>query len=185
MQTNRSIVGVDAQFYLSVLPFGGTILKGEYYGGQVPFYGSAFLFTKADSANLGAPLASTIYKNVLGLYGMLVQNIGDNYQIAVRYEIFDPNTDVKGTDFVIKNSDGSISSLRGVAANSNLGGDIAVNTVTVALNAFVGGSLRLMFNWDHPMTEQFTRKNPALATDVQTVSDAHDDRFTLRMQYKF
>ncbi|MBS1904376.1 MAG: hypothetical protein JSS75_11775 [Bacteroidetes bacterium] len=186
LPTNRSIIGADAQFYLSVLPIGGTIVKTEFYSGQTPFYGSAKLFTSADYTALGDPIASTIYKNVMGFYAMLVQNLSDELQLAVRYEMFDPNTKVKGTDFFSIDGSGKGSSLRGVSASSGFGGDLAVNTISVDLNVFVSGSMRLMFDYDHPTTEQFTKNGgTSSAPVVATVADAHDDRFTFRMQYKF
>jgi hypothetical protein len=184
MESNRHLIGVDAQAYLSFLPIGGTILKFELYSGQTPFYGSAFLFSKSDSAALGAPIASTIYKNVSGMYIMLVQNITDDIQLAARFETFDPNTEVKGTDFATL-SGTSVTKLRGVSASTGLGGDLAQNTISVDLNFFISGAMRLMLDWDHPVTEDFTRVDPALATNIQTVKDAHDDRFTFRMQVKF
>jgi hypothetical protein len=178
--SNRTVFGADAQFYLSVLPFGGTILKTEMYTGQVPFYGSSALFTAADTAALGAPRTSTILKNVFGFYAMLVQNISDDYQVALRYDSYDPNTSVKGTDFAFQNGT-SVSSLRGVAAGTSFGQDLAISTLSVAFNAYISGNIRMMLNYDHPVTEEYTRNRGGL----QTVSDANDDRFTARMQYKF
>lgn len=185
LPSNRSILGVDAQIYLSVLPFGGSILKFELYSGQTPFYGSAALFSHADSLAFGTPVASTIYKKISGMYVQLVQNLSDMLQLAARFETFDPNTEVKGTNFATKDGSGTITKLRGVAANSNFGGDLAVNTISVDVNVFISGSMRLMLDWDHPITESFTRVDPAVATNIQTVADTHDDRFTFRMQYKF
>ena len=189
LESNRSIVGADAQFYLSLFPFGGTILKGELYTGQMPFYGSAFLFTKADSAALGAPVASTVYKKVLGFYGMLVQNITDDFQLAVRYEKFDPNINVQGSDIAFIDNASGIAvakTLRGVSASTGFGGDLALTTISVDVNVFISGAMRLMFDWDHPTTEAFTKNGgTALAPVIATIADAHDDRFTFRMQYKF
>ncbi len=185
LESNRSLFGADAQVYLSVLPFGGSIIKGELYTGHVPFYGSAYLFSKADADALGAPVASTVIKNVMGFYAMLVQNLGDNLQLALRYEMYDPNTDVKGTDiFAVNGTTGT--TLKGVQANNGFGGDLATNTISVDLNIFISGSMRLMLDWDHPTTEEFTKNGgTAAAPVVATVADAHDDRFTFRMQYKF
>lgn len=183
--SNRTIFGADAQFYLSMLPIGGSIVKAEMYTGQVPFYGSSALFTAADTLALGVPRTSTILKNVLGYYVMLVQNIFDDYQIAVRYDSYDPNTDVEGASFAA--TDGtSVSTLRGVRASTSFGGDLAQSTLSVAFNAYVSGAVRLMLNYDKPMTEEFNRRVSVSGTNVlQNVMDANDDRVTIRMQYKF
>lgn len=178
--SNRTVLGADAQFYLSLLPLGGTIVKAEMYTGQVPFYGSSALFTAADTAALGAPRTSTILKNVFGFYAMLVQNISDDYQFALRYDAYDPNTAVKGTDFAFQNGT-SVSTLRGTNRSTGFGGDLAISTLSVAFNAYISGNVRMMLNYDHPMTEEYTRNNGGL----QIVSDANDDRLTVRMQYKF
>ncbi len=179
--TNRSVIGADLQVYLSVLPFGGTILKAEMYTGQVPFYGSAGLFTQADSASLGSPTPSTVYKNVFGYYAALVQNITDNFQLAVRYDTYDPNTDVEGANVAFLNGS-AVSTLRGVSTSSGFGGDMSLTTLSVALNAYVSGAIRFMLNYDHPMTEEFTK---AAGTEVVTQGDPKDDRITVRMQYMF
>lgn len=176
--TNRTVIGADAQLYLSVLPMGGTILKGELYTGQTPFYGSAFLFMQADSAALGSPVASTIYKKVFGYYAMLVQNLTDDIQLAVRYDVFDPNTEVEGANFNV----GSPAALRGVSASAGFGGDLQLSTLSVALNTYVSGVMRFTLNYDHPVTEAFTK---AAGTEIVTQADPHDDKVTVRMQYKF
>lgn len=185
--SNRQVFGADAQFYLSLLDMGGTILKAEMYTGQVPFYGSSALVIATDSATLGAPRASTIYKNVFGYYAMIVQNIFDDLQLAVRYDAYDPNTDVSGEQFVRQATDNTVSTLKGVKASTGFGGDLAQSTISVALNAFVAGNVRFTFNWDHPVTEEQIRKfSPSPGTDLaQIASDPADDRITVRMQYKF
>jgi hypothetical protein len=182
--TNRTVFGADAQFYLSLLPMGGTILKTEMYTGHVPFYGSSALFTAADTAAIGAPRTSTVLKNVFGYYMMLVQNLYDDYQIAVRYDSYDPNTDVEGTDFAFLKSENAVSSLRGISASTGFGGDLKISTISAAFNAYISGNIRMMLNYDHPITEDFVR-GASSNTVLQNVSDANDDRFTVRMQYKF
>ncbi len=179
------IFGADAQFYISLLPMGGTIIKGEMYTGQTPFYGSAGLYTAADTVSLGSPVASTIYKSVMGFNGQLIQNLSNDLQVGVRYEIWDPNTKVDGKNFVIDNGDGTVTKLKGVSASSGFGGDLKVTTISAVVNYFIGGSLRFMLNWDHPVTEEFTKEVGTTTKTSAIVGDAHDDRVTIRMQYTF
>jgi len=174
LSANRSVFGADAQFYLSVLPIGGTIVKVELYSGHVPFYGTSNLFTHEDSSLFGAPRPSTVIKNVMGYYAMLVQNLMDGLQIGLRYDVYDPNTDVVGTDFA--------TSGRGLNASAGFGGDLKQTTITADVNVFISGAMRLMFDYDHVTTEDYTRVN---AGTTYTVTDPKDDRFTFRMQYKF
>lgn len=179
-QSNRTIFGGDLQLYLSVLPIGGTIIKGELYTGTQPFYGTSALYASSDTAALGAPTGVLVKKEVMGAYLMLVQNITSDLQLAVRYDMWDPNTNFNGEDAAnmpkINGSTGYIKT------NANFGGDLALNTLTIALNAYVGGSLRFMFNVDMPMLEEYTKM---VSGNAVTVSDPQDNRFTLRMQYKF
>ncbi len=179
LNNNRTIMGGDLQVYLSVLPFGGTILKGELYTGAQPFYGTAALYGSGDTATLGAPTAVLVKKSVMGFYGMLIQNITDNFQLVVRYDSWDPNTNFKGTDAADMPK---INGQSYIKTNADLGGDLALNTLAVGVNAFIGGSLRLMFDYEMPKLEEYTKK---VSGNNVTVGDPHDDRFTFRMQYKF
>lgn len=176
---NRTILGGDIQLYLSILPIGGTIIKSEIYTGTLPFYGTSALYSSADTAELGAPIGVLVKKNVMGMYAMLVQNITSNFQFVIRYDMWDPNTNFIGTDAA------SIPKINGysyIKTNGNFGGDLATSTLTVAFNAFIGGSLRLMVNVDVPMLEEYTKK---VGSETVTVGDPKDNRFTFRTQYIF
>ncbi len=182
--SNRTIFGADAQFYLSVLPFGGTILKAEMYTGKVPFYGSPALIGSGDTATFGMPTAILVQKNVMGYYAMLVQNITDWFQLAVRIESYDPNTNVKGTDFAttaLANGP-QINGASYLNSKSSFGGDLKLNTITVGLNFFVQGNLRIMLDYDHQTQEEFTK---TVAGAIATVGSPNLDKFTARMQVKF
>ncbi len=72
----RTRIGVDAQIYLDLFPFGSTALKGEFVAGRTYQAGNVEVFGQS----------------ALGWYGLLVQNIGDNDQVAFRYDFFDPAT---------------------------------------------------------------------------------------------
>ena len=206
LESNRSVFGVDAQFYLSVLPFGGTILKGEMYSGQVPFYGTSALFTNADVTAFGTPRPSTVLKSVMGYYAMLVQNLSDMFQIAVRYDVYDPNTKVKGSDFNINatsaGTTGTIPTpLRGVGvstpgdktpgaasnASAGFGGDLMQSTIAIDFNIFISGAMRLMLDYDVVTNETYTKTVTLADKSAATVTNAdpNDNRFTFRMQYKF
>jgi hypothetical protein len=177
--SNRTVFGVDAQFYLSVLPIGGTILKGEMYTGKVPFYGSPALMSSGDTATFGSPTPILVEKNVLGYYVMLVQNFTDWLQLAVRYDSYDPNTNVQGSDFAAAPTINGVSYLK--AAN-NFGGDLKLNTLTIGLNLFVQGNLRFMLDYDHAQQEEFTK---VVSGTTVTIGSPNLDRFTGRMQVKF
>jgi hypothetical protein len=171
LQTNRKVFGADAQFYLKLIPAGGTIIRTELYAGQVPFYGTSSLFTHDDSLTLGVARPSTVLKKVLGYYAMLVQNVSDALQLAVRYDVYDPNTNVEGLDFAVHT--------RGINSTANFGGDLKQSTVAVDVNVLVSSAMRLMLDYDHVTNESYSRFGGTV------ISDPKDDRFTFRMQYKF
>ncbi len=72
----RNRIGFDAQVYLDLLPFGGTALVGELVAGTSYWAG-------------GQERAG---QTALGWYVLLVQNVFEHDQIAVRYDFFDPAT---------------------------------------------------------------------------------------------
>ncbi|MBL0333375.1 MAG: hypothetical protein IPP08_06765 [Chlorobiota bacterium] len=82
----RKNFNIEAQVYLDLLPFGGTILKGELMSGSRPF-------PKTGSSNLD----SLVLRNQNGFYAYLVQNITNDFQIAARFDTFDKNTDLSGS----------------------------------------------------------------------------------------
>ncbi|MEP7234047.1 MAG: hypothetical protein ABI778_02005 [Ignavibacteriota bacterium] len=189
--SNRTIFGADAQFYLSVLPFGGSIIKAEMYTGNVPFYGSPALVSSADAATFGDPTPILVKKSVMGFYAMLVQNITDMFQLAIRYDTYDPNTNVTGTDFATTASPSgpTINGAGYLKANSGFGGDLKVNTFTIGINAFVQGSLRFMFDYDFISQELISKNVGSSSAPVIVTAAAANapspNRFTMRMQYKF
>jgi hypothetical protein len=72
----RNRIGVDAQAYLDLFPFGSTAIKGEFVAGTTYQAGNVEVFGQT----------------ALGWYGLLVQNIGNHEQIAFRYDYFNPAT---------------------------------------------------------------------------------------------
>ncbi len=72
----RTRIGIDAQLYLDLLPFGSTALKAEFIAGRT-----------YQASNL-----EVFGQTALGWYALVVQNIGDREQIALRYDFFDPAT---------------------------------------------------------------------------------------------
>ncbi len=72
----RNRIGLDAQVYLDLFPFGSTAIKGEFVAGTTYQSGNVEVFGKT----------------ALGWYLLLVQNIGSHEQVAIRYDFFDPAT---------------------------------------------------------------------------------------------
>jgi hypothetical protein len=108
---NRSWLGAELQLYLDFL--GGMSIKGEYLTGtnSYPgFYGKSTAINTSgyslqnDTLTVSTITTTTItkrpdiIKNFRGYYIYLVKNIGKRHQIALRYDYYDPNTKLTGSD---------------------------------------------------------------------------------------
>ena len=134
----RSRLGADLQVYLDFLPLGATALKGEYIWGKS--------YVSGDRENFGR-VAS-------GWYALLVQNIGLNNTVAVRYDSFDPahGTPALGTGTT--------------PATTH-----PIGTLGVAANHSFGEHLRLTATDELPLTQA-----------VEGAVDPHDNLLTVQLQ---
>jgi hypothetical protein len=108
-------------------------------------------------------------RNVAGWYITWVQNLGSMFQGVLRYDMFDPNTDVEGKDI-------------GVAANKGLGvADIAINTLGYGLIYHWSGNLKFTAYYDMVMNEKVNDASSLTAWK----KDLNDNLFTFRAQVKF
>ncbi len=186
----RNYVGFDAQISFDWLP-GITTLRGEYIQGKQP--GTAGTTTspsapftttvnntfvvKDTSGNYqtittSSTIVSDLYsRNFNGAYFYFLQNLMQTpLQLIVKYDWYDPNTDVKG-DEIGKATKSSNTAKTGAA-------DIKFSTL----------GLGLAYRWDANI--KFTAyydmvKNETSANLPGYTKDLHDNLFTLRMQIKF
>lgn len=155
----REYVGADIQ--LSYFWVGGiTTLRGEYIQGYEPGTSSSSSgFTSAPSAT--APIYNRQFN---GAYFYFIQNIMQTkHQIVVKYDWYDPNTEVSGTQ--IKSADGLTSA------------DVMYTTIGVGY----------VFHWDQNIKltayyDMVTNESTSLSGFTK---DVRDNVFTFRMQYKF
>lgn len=99
VRTTRRRFGLDGQVYYQLPAAGGGTLRGELYAGHDVNADSVRALTVAaggDAGTLIRPGADRDHfaTDVLGWYVMWVQNWGDWWQFAARYDIYDPNTDL-------------------------------------------------------------------------------------------
>lgn len=98
-QTDKRRVGVDAQAYYQLPVVGGGSLKAEWYGGHEVNPDSVKALVTTASGG-GAPRLlkagadpEHLATDVAGGYLMAVQNLGERFQLAARFDAWDPNTD--------------------------------------------------------------------------------------------
>lgn len=157
----KSVFGADVQVYFNVLPFGGTVVRGEMYAGDnvslannAPYDGGTVAYTRP----------------TLGWYGTLVQNLGSDFQLVGRYEQYDPNTELEG-DAVGKNKIGTSD-------------DIAWSQITVGVNYFLSGNVKLSLAYDIKTNE--TSENLKSTTVRKDYSKEIDNNLlTAQLLYKF
>lgn len=100
VELDRTRFGAEAQTYYELPKFGGGSLRGEYWAGHsVNFDSVATNVQRPTTANPVTLLRAGANPNTLatdfaGYYVMWVQNLTERYQIAARYDRYDPNVDV-------------------------------------------------------------------------------------------
>jgi hypothetical protein len=184
---HKQIAGADLQAYFNVLPIGGTVLRGEFYtgtnvsiSGNKPFdpWSEALNTSNATGTDNSYVTSNKAYvKDVMGWYATLVQNFGKSFQGVVRFEQFDPNTDVSGAQ--IGNGKGNGGSLLNTSKD-----DIEWSMLEVGVNYFLSGNVKLSLDYDHKINE-----TSANATGSSTITDYNgqiqNDKYTFQLQYMF
>ena len=176
---DRKYLGFDGQVYYDLPVLGGMQVRGEFISGDQPGTAGSSVFynpgTKQEVKALGdvktVDNVQPVYKRKFsGMYVMYIQNVGLKNQAVVKYDIYDPNTGVKGSDI-------------GVGSKTSVT-DIKFNTL----------GLGWIYHWDENV--KFTAyyemvKNEKVNTGVTSSAlvrfkkDVKDNVFTFRVQYKF
>jgi hypothetical protein len=179
---NRQNFNIESQIYLDILPFGGTILKGEFLTGHRPTAPVAAttttkteMITVLDTANnvVSIPKTTSVavagrplqIRNQMGYYAYFIQNIENWAQVVVKYDYFDRNTDLTGEQ---------------VRSTS----DAALGVLDFGLNFFYE-NMRFMVHYEIPTYaagENVIRDGTGAITNSE---DLKDNKTTVRFQYKF
>jgi len=158
---DRSYLGFDLQFYYELPFLGNFTLRGEYISGKQPG-GNGTSSMSPTSLQTG----DLYLRNFYGYYINYVQNLGDNDQLVVKYDVYDPNSDVVGEEI-------------GLNSAAKLGtGDLKFSTLGIGLIHYWDDNIKFVFYYD--MVDNETTKY------VQGFdSDIKDNVLTFRIQYKF
>ncbi len=160
----RSYMGFDAQFSIDWI-IGITTLRGEYIMGSQPG-------TSSSTTSLAAASASDFYtRKFNGAYLYFIQNIARTpLQAIIKYDWYDPNTDIKGDDIGIAVKQSGFKTT-GLA-------DLKYSTLGLGLAYRWDANVKITAYWDKVTNE--TSANLAGYTQ-----DLKDNVFTLRVQVKF
>jgi hypothetical protein len=157
------VYGVDAQVYYDIPVIGGFSLRGEYLWGEVPG-------TRGSARPYGTATTALVNREVAGWYVMWVQNLGNKLQTVVKYDLFDPNTEVGGGDVGRSGSN----------LNAN---DLAIGTLGLGALWHWDPSVRIMAYYDWVTNE---KAHPdATGSLAAWTDDLSDNVFTFRVQAKF
>lgn len=171
--TKRRYTGFGATF-LADWDAGTTNLRAEYVFGRQPGTAKANSQPgggKTISGDASAPMA--IYsRDFSGYYAILVQDIGrTKHSVVLKYDYYDPNTQIKGNEIGVKNSNTSAV-------------DMAYSTFGVGYLFRWNENIRLMAYYDMVANE----KSANLAS-IDPVKDfarnVKDNVLTIRFQVKF
>ncbi|TAL63282.1 MAG: porin [Bacteroidetes bacterium] len=163
----RQYIGADAQISIDWVA-GITSLRAEYIQGQQPGTSST---SKSPETQ---PTSDTYIRNFNGAYFYFLQNIAHTkHQLVLKYDWYDPNTDVEGDNI-------------GKTVTAPSGKTFAKTGTTDLKYTTIG--IGWVYRWDtnvkftayYDMVTNETTKNIALWG-----KDLTDNVFTLRMQYKF
>lgn len=188
---SRNWAGMEAQLFIDML--GGLVLKGEYIMGVNAFPGfnsivtSSPVFTQSINATKDTvtqtytvskttSIAPNIRRNFSGFYVYLVKNIGKRNQLTIRYDKFDPNTKLGGSDLGVSAYKASstktttvintIGSAGNVLVNKNVSNtvvnnsltsgtaDLAYSQITIAWSYYFDDNIKISLAYDIPMNEK-------------------------------
>jgi hypothetical protein len=163
---DRSYLGVDVQLYYDLPVLGGLSLRGEYISGKQPGTATSGVFY-----NPGSTVTSLYQRDFAGWYVNFVQNIGLQHQLIVKYDVFDPNTDVEGNDI-------------GAAGKNLTATDIKYTTFGIGWIYHWDANVKFTFYYDM-VTNESVNSATSSAPLIPFKKDIKDNVFTVRMQYKF
>jgi hypothetical protein len=175
----RTYIGFDAQFYVDLPGIGGGILRGEFITGKQPgTFGSPSI---AQTVSTNNQILLPIYqRNFTGWYVNYIQNIGSHEQVVVKYDVYDPNSDVSADDFQPTNTGGST----GLTAS-----DIKFSTLGIGFIHHWDENVKFVFYYEIVKNEEvsnITTPSSGLLSGIYPYSsDVKDNVFTFRVQYRF
>lgn len=145
--------GVEAQIYYDFL--GGMSLKTEYISGTISGSTNPLEIYSAFNANK--------VREFKGYYFSFTKNIGKSLQAAIRYDSFDPNSKLSGSE--VTRTD-----------------DLKYHTWTFAWQYFYDENIKIVLGYTLPINEQ----SDIVAGDYATTQkDRKDSTFSIRLQAKF
>ena len=158
--------GADIQLTMD-LPWGMTTLRGEYIMGQMP----GLDYRTYNSTPYSQPVTPIYMRNFNGAYFYFVQRIADSkHSFVVKYDWYDPNTKVKGTEI-------------GATGSATTAVDIRFDTWGFGYVCNWDSNVKLSLYYDMVKNETTLIKGTNHLNNY--TKDVKDNVITMRVQYKF
>lgn len=162
----RNYIGIDAQIIFDIPILGGASVRSEYNFGSQPGTSSANSFY-----NPGAAISPLYQREFYGYYISLLQNIGTKHQILIRYDVFDPNTEIDGNEI-------------GATGKTTSLGDLKFSQIGFGYLYHLDDNVKFTFYYE--VVENELINNAATnASLLPFKEDVKDNVFTFRIQYRF
>lgn len=158
----RNWLGAEFQLFADFL--GGTSIKGEYITGKNATTG--YSPVAASGTTAAKPGMPNFVNNFAGYYLYFIKNMGKKNQFALRYDYYDPNTDLKGKDVAVKNFVSTDTNVANVKSGKS---DLATSTFSLALHHYFDDNIRITLNYDIVNNEKVG--STGLVTDDYTKAD--------------
>ena len=166
---SRQYFGFDVQFSLASAA-GLTNIRAEYIFGKQP--GTNASSDSYNNSTIGT--GDTYIRNFAGGYIQLSQDIADTkHSLTVKYDWYDPNTDVAGNNIGIAGATGTVKTNKV---------DLAYSTIGFGYLYRMNANVKFMVYYDMPVNETTSLLNTK-GSDFSKALAAN--LLTVRMQYKF
>ncbi|MCX7834636.1 MAG: OprO/OprP family phosphate-selective porin [bacterium] len=162
---DRTVYGVDVQYYADLPYIGGFQVRAEYLIGKQPST------EKSNAIYLGTDANTPLYqREIQGYYFKLIQNVGTKNQLVVKYDTFDPNTKVSGADV-------------GASGSNLTAADLSYTTLGFGIIHHWDANLKVTLYYDKVTNEKANQA--ATGSLAPYREDLMDNVFTVRLQYRF
>jgi len=166
---DRTYMGFDAQYYADLPVIGGLSFRTEFISGDQPSLKGSNTFY--NPSGLTGEATALYQRQFSGYYVNYIQNVGLMDQFVLKYDSFDPNTEVAGDDI-------------GATGNNSGTADIQYNTLGLGWVHHMDGNVKLVVYYDMPANEKVNSAVTS-ASLLPFKEDVKDNVLTVRMQYKF
>jgi hypothetical protein len=159
-----------AELFFSIKTFlGTTTLRGEYVSGTQPGTASS----SSSPFFLPSTPQDTYIRNFDGMYAYFIHRIGKSkHEVVVKYEWYDPNTQVTGKDIL------------GNGLNGFTSADIKYTQLGLGYNYYMYENVKFMFYYNI-ITNESTGDGSKTTGIAGFTKDIADNILTVRMQYRF